>query len=312
VYYLNIINVTSDMEDEVVKKSLFEFLQDRVNGIKLEDIDEIVLAYVVSILQDLASNYSEGDEESLDVDAFYEMLTAYMPDTNSIQPAEVSEWMFGLVQAQKEAEDHYNSTKFSHIDLNSLIEQSTRVTKERTNSTGSSGSSRTTKDNSECADSSLEKKRTARFSENSDEDGYDGEEYQQMMNQLLEMFPYACDLEVNHCLTITNGELERASQLIMHRHEGGQSLQPTDRRMFIRNHSKNSEMDDKSVKQLIVGKYGFVDQAEDGRYHRPIIKKDDDKKMVRYRDGKIVNTKGERFTQVTKAESDEMKKSYKF
>ena len=32
--------------------------------------------------------------------------------------------------------------------------------------------------------------------------------------------------------------------------------------------------------------------------------------MIRYRDGKIVNTKGERFTQVTKAESDEMKKSY--
>ena len=32
--------------------------------------------------------------------------------------------------------------------------------------------------------------------------------------------------------------------------------------------------------------------------------------MIRYRDGKIVSTKGERFTQVTKAESDEMKKSY--
>lgn len=44
--------------------------------------------------------------------------------------------------------------------------------------------------------------------------------------------------------------------------------------MFIRNNSKNSELDDKSVKKLIVGKYGFVDQAEDGRYHRPIIKKD--------------------------------------
>ena len=36
----------------------------------------------------------------------------------------------------------------------------------------------------------------------------------------------------------------------------------------------------------------------------------DDKKMIRYRDGKIVSTKGERYTQVTKAESDEMKKSY--
>ena len=32
--------------------------------------------------------------------------------------------------------------------------------------------------------------------------------------------------------------------------------------------------------------------------------------MIRYRDGKIVSTKGERFTQVTKAESEEMKKSY--
>ena len=32
--------------------------------------------------------------------------------------------------------------------------------------------------------------------------------------------------------------------------------------------------------------------------------------MIRYRDGKIVSTKGERYTQVTKAESEEMRKSY--
>lgn len=32
--------------------------------------------------------------------------------------------------------------------------------------------------------------------------------------------------------------------------------------------------------------------------------------MIRYRDGKIVSTKGERFTQVTKEESEELKKSY--
>ena len=43
---------------------------------------------------------------------------------------------------------------------------------------------------------------------------------------------------------------------------------------FIRTNSKNSELDDKCVKQRIVGKYGFVDQAEDNRYHRPMIKKD--------------------------------------
>ena len=42
----------------------------------------------------------------------------------------------------------------------------------------------------------------------------------------------------------------------------------------MKNNSKNSELDEKVVKQRIVGKYGFVDQAEDGRYHRPIIKKE--------------------------------------
>ena len=89
-------------------------------------------------------------------------------------------------------------------------------------------------------------------------------------------------------------------------------------------------MDDRTLRKKIIGKYGYVDQDDDARYHRPIIKKEvavlstkyilqlfekyiffqDDKKMIRYRDGKIVSTKGERFTQVTKQESEEMKKSY--
>ena len=35
----------------------------------------------------------------------------------------------------------------------------------------------------------------------------------------------------------------------------------------------------------------------------------EDKKLIRYREGKIVSTKGERFTQVTKEESLEMKRT---
>ena len=77
--------------------------------------------------------------------------------------------------------------------------------------------------------------------------------------------------------------------------------------------------------------YGFVDTEHDRKYHRPQlvnkkgvsyqISKDlifftkiaflqqEEKKMIRYREGKIVSTKGERFSQVTKEESEEMKKS---
>ena len=49
------------------------------------DIDEIVLSYVVSILQDLTSG-SYMDEEAFDVDAFCETLFAYMPQTEVIPP----------------------------------------------------------------------------------------------------------------------------------------------------------------------------------------------------------------------------------
>ena len=79
--------------------------------------------------------------------------------------------------------------------------------------------------------------------------------------------------------------------------------------------------------------YGFVDTSTDRKYHRPQlvnkkgvsyqIKKiisqkfniifhclqQEEKKMIRYREGKIVSTKGERFSRVTKEESEEMKKS---
>ena len=99
----------------------------------------------------------------------------------------------------------------------------------------------------------------------------------------MEMFPSVCALEVSHCLNLMSGDVEKAAQLIMHRQESGQSLQPLDQR--TRNGKfKNGhvEVDDKSVKSRIMDKYGFVDQADDARYHRPTLKKEDDKKMIRY------------------------------
>ena len=91
----------------------------------------------------------------------------------------------------------------------------------------------------------------------------------------MEMFPLSCALEVNHCLTLMSGDMERAAQLIIHRHESGQNLQPTDRKTVNKNNRKTDKIvDDKSIKERIMGKYGYVDQAEDSRYHRPTIKKE--------------------------------------
>ena len=57
----------------------------------------------------------------------------------------------------------------------------------------------------------------------------------------------------------------------MHRQESGQSLLPTD--FKERRGKKKEKVDEKSVKDAIMHKYGYVDQAVDARYHRPTIKR---------------------------------------
>ena len=149
-------------------------------------------------------------------------------------------------------------------------------------------------DPDDAADLKPNRRRMTRLSETSDggSDGsLEGEDYQNTVSQLLEMFPYACSLEVGHCLQLVAGDVERAAQLIMHRHEAGQSLKPIAKKViYIRNFyntvatnkviisfqpiSVNKiDYDDKAVKERILGKYGFVDQEEDSRYHRPTLKK---------------------------------------
>jgi len=154
-----------------------------------------------------------------------------------------------------------------------------------------------------------DKKPVARMSESSENSDLDNDD----CKQLMEAFPGACALEVSHCLTLMSGDMEKAAQLILHRQESGQSVTPTELKNRLKNGRKvEKQVDEKVFRSRILDMYGYVDQAEDARYHRPTLKKEDDKKMIRYRDGKIVSTKGERYTQVTKAESEEMKKSIKF
>merc|ERR1712223_1688082 len=281
--------------EEQVTESLFQFLQSHVSELKVEDIDEIVLSYVVSILQDLTSG-SYMDEEAFDVDAFCETLFAYMPQTEVIPPIEITEWMFTLARDHREK---CQAESRIQLDLKSVIEDT--VKKGRKSSESSLPNEDTI-----CQETASEKKRNARISESSDysNSDVDNDDYKQLVNQLMEMFPSACALEVSHCLTMMSGSIDSAAQLIMHRQESGQSLLPTD---FKEKRAKKKEkVDDKSVKDAIMHKYGYVDQPVDARYHRPTLKREDDKKMIRYRDGKIVSTKGERYTQVTKAESEEM------
>ena len=85
----------------------------------------------------------------------------------------------------------------------------------------------------------------------------------------------ACALEVSHCLTLMSGDMEKAAQLILHRQESGQNLTPTELKNRLKNGRKvEKQVDEKVVRSRILDMYGYVDQAEDARYHRPTLKKE--------------------------------------
>jgi len=295
--------------DEVVRRGLADLLKDPDLT-----VDDIVLSYVTGILDDLVE---DDNEELFDSEGFCEMLVAYLPQAGDIPSTDISQWMLTLARTHRAAiaKGKENKNGFDLKMLTTAIPTSTtnkpQQAKAAPPSQTGSLRSKTSSESSDgsClsggADGGSRKPRLISESTESHE-----EEYHNLVARLLEMFPNSCELEVGHCLTMMNGDLERTSNLIIQRYETGQSLKPDlNKKILI---GKDSQLDERALRQKIVGKYGYVDQEDDARYHRPIIKKETDKKMIRYRDGKIVSTKGERFTQVTKQESEEMKKSYKF
>jgi len=71
------------------------------------EIDDIVLAYVVNIVEDVASSTVDANFEAsdaFDVAEFCEMLSAYMPQTAEIAPELMAEWMFKLAAEMREIE----------------------------------------------------------------------------------------------------------------------------------------------------------------------------------------------------------------
>ncbi|KPI96415.1 CUE domain-containing protein 2 [Papilio xuthus] len=63
--------------------------------------------------------------------------------------------------------------------------------------------------------------------------------------------------------------------------------------------------DDNELKSRIIARYSYVDKNSDTKEHKPLAPKIEPKKMVRYRDNKIVSLKGERYTEVPKSGIDE-------
>lgn len=135
-------------------------------------------------------------------------------------------------------------------------------------------------------------------------------------DRLQELFPESTSTEIRYCLSIASGDVDSARQIIIHRQESGQSFHNTSRNIA----RPNKKVDEKELKNRIIERwdshsiwltanptvrvnrcsycsYSYIDQSETAREHRPVIPKVEPKKLVRYRDNKIVSLRGERYTE---------------
>lgn len=71
-------------------------------------------------------------------------------------------------------------------------------------------------------------------------------------DRLQEIFPESTSMEIKYCMTIANGDVERARQIIIHRQESGQSFHNTPRTNI--KHS-NKVIDEKELKNRIIERY---------------------------------------------------------
>nr|CAI5863502.1 unnamed protein product [Callosobruchus analis] len=262
-------------QESKIKESLFEFLKTHIAEADINLIDEIVLSYVIAVLEDV------GTEPVFDIEGFCEMMSAYFPDFESINHATVYQWMFELASKLQQSD----SEEDRNIDVDISLPEILPKTKCRTLS----------------ITEEEVPKRTHKLSEVSDGGSTDSSccDFSDEMDVLQEMFPTVCAIEVKHCLTIAAGDIERATQILIDRQENGQCLSPNNS-LTIQVTKKT--IDDLELKNRIIERYSYIDKDAFNKEHRPVAPKVEPKKLVRYRDNKIVSLKGERFTEVKKGE----------
>lgn len=118
--------------------------------------------------------------------------------------------------------------------------------------------------------------RTQLLSETSDGGSTDSsscEMFSEECDILQEMFPETCLIEVKHCVTVANGDINRATHLLLHRQETGESLYQNP--LAIQT-NRAPAMGDDEMKKCIISRYSYVDKVDTKEY-KPLVPKNEPK-----------------------------------
>lgn len=277
---------------DLVKNSFFQFINTHIPGADLSIVDDIVLSYVISILEEASQ------DPCFDVEGFIEMMSAYFDDFANIEPATVCAWIFQL-ESQLSEKHNVSGGDAQNLSLNSLS-LADILPEEKLRGRQSSVS-----EAEPTANGGSQPKRVQHLSETSDAGSTDSSNcdlFSEECEVLQEMFPESSLIEVKHCILIANGDIDRATQILLHRQEAGQSLKGNPSN--LQTNKQLPQINETELKNRIISRYSYVDK-EDHREYKPVAPKVEPKKLIRYRDNKIVSLKGERYTEVSRRGGDE-------
>ncbi|XP_030369913.1 CUE domain-containing protein 2 [Scaptodrosophila lebanonensis] len=292
-----------EKQHEMVKRSLVQFVSAHIPGADFSVVDEIVLSYIISILEDAS------EDPCFDVEGFVEMMGAYFEEFSTIDQGVICEWIYKLASELSGIQKNQGNQCAANLSLNSLS-LSDIIPESKLRARNSSISE---KDELSSNSSSGGSKRAQHLSETSDGGSTDSSSstcdyFMDETEVLQEMFPDTAYVEVKHCIAIAKGDIDSATQILLHRQETGQSLTDKSNTLAIK---KNVIVDDNELKNRIIARYSYVDKNATQREYKPVVPKMEPRKLVRYRDNKIVSLKGERYTEVKRDEDAELKKPKK-
>ncbi|XP_075614597.1 CUE domain-containing protein 2 isoform X4 [Balearica regulorum gibbericeps] len=265
--------------ERIIRDTLTYFIQSHIPAADLSGMDDVFFSYITGVLEELGS--PESSEETFDMDTFVEMMEAYIPGFAEIHSGDICEMMFSLSERLCEAR---NKEKPGQKTVESRSEApSEDLTKGQEPGAGACNGERL------CTPT----------------DGagaQEGDDLKDGVELLLEMFPACTVSQAEKALAMALGNLEEAVQLIV---EEKVEIGPAGELARPRRAPNHEEL-----KQVILQKYMMVDSAEDQKTHRPAPPKEAPKKLIRYIDNQVVSTKGERYKDIKKPESEEMKRTY--
>ncbi|XP_003904233.2 CUE domain-containing protein 2 isoform X1 [Papio anubis] len=277
--------------ERIVSAALLAFVQTHLPEADLSGLDEVIFSYVLGVLEDLGP--SGPSEENFDMEAFTEMMEAYVPGFAHIPRGTIGDMMQKLSGQLSDARNKENLQPQSsgvqgQVPISPEPLQRPEMLKEETRSAAAAAAA-------------------AAAADTQDEATGAEEELLPGVDVLLEVFPTCSVEQAQWVLAKARGDLEEAVQMLVEGKEEGPAAwegpnQDLPRRL------RGPQKDE--LKSFILQKYMMVDSAEDQKVHRPMAPKEAPKKLIRYIDNQVVSTKGERFKDVRNPEAEEMKATY--